>query len=40
VFSCALGAGAGGYDNTCSASGTDAWVQNYCIDGPTVGLPA
>jgi len=38
-LSCALGAGAGGYDNTCSASGTDAWVQNFCLNGPTVGNP-
>jgi hypothetical protein len=38
-LSCALGAGAGGYDNTCSASATDAWVQNFCLNGPTVGNP-
>ncbi len=41
VLGCLLpGPGNGDYDDTCSAGATDAWVQNFCIDGPTTGNPA
>ena len=23
----------------CNSAATDGWVQNYCIDGPSVALP-
>jgi len=38
VLSCAL-LGAGGYAVFCSGSGTDAWIENYCTDGPTTSTP-
>jgi len=40
VFSCLLPAGANGdYDDLNTAGATDAWVQNYCMDGPSVTNP-
>ena len=40
VLSCLLPVPAvGDYNNTCTAAGSDAWVQNYCLDGPTVTNP-
>jgi hypothetical protein len=41
VLGCLLPAGANGdYDDTCSASATDCWVQNYCLNGPSTTNPA
>jgi hypothetical protein len=40
TMSCLLPVPANGDYNDCnSSSGTDAWVENYCIDGPTVARP-
>jgi len=40
VLSCLLPVPANGdYDDTCTAAATDAWVSNYCMDGPTVTNP-
>jgi hypothetical protein len=30
---------AGDYGDTCTSAGTDAWVQNYCMNGPTTLVP-
>lgn len=39
-FSCLLPVPANGdYDDLNTATATDAWVQNYCLDGPTVTNP-
>lgn len=45
VLSCILPAGApGDYDDYCTSdtlggAGTDAWIQNYCMNGPSVTNP-
>ncbi len=39
VLSCDLGAGVGQYGTFCNSAGTDAWIQNYCMDGVTTGNP-
>ena len=31
--------GAGQYGTYCAPGGGDAWVQNYCTDGPTITNP-
>jgi len=31
--------GVGDYDDLCSASPTDAWINNYCLNGPTTTAP-
>lgn len=40
VLSCALPVPANGdYDDTCTAAATDAWIQNFCLNGPTTTNP-
>lgn len=40
-FSCLLPVPANGdYDDTCTAGTTDAWINNHCMDGPTVDNPS
>lgn len=35
TLSCALpGPGAGDFNDFCTAAGTDAWIQNFCLNGP------
>jgi len=39
-LSCLLpGPGAGDLNDFCSAAATDAWVGNYCMNGPTTTNP-
>jgi len=39
-FSCLLPVPANGdYNDLCTAAATDAWINNHCIDGPTVTNP-
>ena len=38
-LSCALPVGVGDYNDLCSGSPTDAWVQNYCMNGPATTNP-
>lgn len=39
TLSCSLPAVPGGYADFCTAAATDAWAQNYCMDGPSVTNP-
>lgn len=39
VLSCPLPGPANDYDNTCTAGAGDAWVQNFCLNGPTTTNP-
>jgi len=40
-LSCALpGGGAGDYDDFCTESGTDAWINNHCMNGNSTTNPA
>lgn len=40
TLSCLLPVPANGdYDDFCTAAASDAWIQNYCLDGPSVTNP-
>lgn len=40
TLSCLLPVPANGdYDDLCTAAATDAWINNYCLDGPSVTNP-
>jgi len=40
TLSCLLPVPANGdYDDFCTAAATDSWIQNYCMDGPSVTNP-
>lgn len=40
TFACALpGPGNGDYNDVCTSVATDAWIQNYCLNGPSTTRP-